>query len=150
MEITTESIKELREKTGVSVMQCRKALEEAGGDLEKAVAVLKKHSSASAHKKADRELKAGTIGNYTHDGNVGALVLLSSETDFVAKNPEFVALARELAMQVAAMDPENTEALLEQPFIKDGSKTVHNLLEEATQKFGERTEVTSFARLSAR
>src|ERR1700733_7979182 len=121
MEITTESIKELREKTGVSVMQCRKALEEADGDLEKAIAVLKKHSSTSALKKADRELKAGTIGTYTHDGIVAALVLLSSGTDFVAKNPEFVAPARELAMQVAAMDPENTEALLAQPFIKDGS-----------------------------
>jgi elongation factor Ts len=150
MEITTDRIKELRERTGVSVMQCRKALEEAGGDLEKAIAILKKHSGASALKKADRDLKAGMIGNYTYDGNVGALVLLSSETDFVAKNPEFVALARELAMQVAAMDPENTEELLKQQFIKDGSKTIHNLLEEATQKFGERTEITSFARLSAR
>ncbi len=150
MEITTDTIKELRERTGVSVMQCRKALEEAGGDLEKAVAVLKKHSGVSALKKADRELAAGTIGNYTHDGSVGALVLLSCETDFVAKNPEFLALARELAMQVAAMNPGNTEELLEQPFIKDGSKTIQNLLEEATQKFGERTQIGSFARLSAR
>src|SRR5487761_2476939 len=111
MEITTDSIKELREMTGVTVMQCRKALEEAGGDLEKAAVVLKKHSGASALKKADRELKAGIIGNYAHDGNIGALVLLSCETDFVAKNPEFTALARELAMQVAAMDPQNTEEL---------------------------------------
>lgn len=150
MEITTDSIKELREMTGVSVMQCRKALEEAGGDLEKAAVVLKKHSGASALKKADRELKAGIIGNYAHDGNIGALVLLSCETDFVAKNPEFTALARELAMQVAAMDPQNTEELLAQTFIKDGGKTVHNLLDEATQKFGERTEISSFVRLSAR
>lgn len=150
MEITTESVKKLREATGVSVMQCRKALEEAGGDFEKAVQVLQKHSSASARKKADRELKAGTIGSYTHDGEVGAMVLLSTETDFVAKNPEFAGLARELAMQVAAMDPENEHALLEQPYIKDAGKTVRNLLEEATQKFGERTEISRFARLSAR
>lgn len=140
----------MREMTGVSVMECRKALEEAGGDLEKAIAVLKKRSGSSALKKADRELAAGAIGSYTHEGTVGAMVLLSCETDFVAKNPEFATLARELAMQVAAMDPENTQALLEQSFIKDPSKTVHNLLDEATQKFGERAEVTNFARLSAR
>jgi elongation factor Ts len=150
MEITTEHIKELREMTGVSVMQCRKALEEAGGDLEKAVAVLKKQSGASALKKADRELKAGVIGSYTHDGNIGAMVLLSSESDFVAKNPEFSALAREIAMHVAAMDPENTEALLAQPFIKDTGKTIQDLLNEATQKFGERAQISSFTRLSAR
>jgi elongation factor Ts len=150
MEITTESIKELREITGVSVMQCKKALEEADGDVQKAVTVLKKNSGASALKKADRDLKAGAIGSYTHDGNIGAMVLLSCETDFVAKNPEFSAIARELAMQVAAMDPENTEELLEQDSIKDASKTVHNLLDEATQKFGERIEINRFARLSSR
>lgn len=150
MEITTESIKELREMTGVSVMQCKNALEEAGCDLEKARIILKKHSSASALKKADRDLKAGAIGSYTHDGNIGAMVLFSCETDFVAKNPEFVSLARELAMQVAAMDPENNEELLEQPFIKDSGKIVRNLLDEATQKFGERVEITQFMRLSSR
>ena len=150
MEITTDSIKRLRELTGVSVMQCRKALEEAGGDQGKALAILKKQSGASALKKANRELKAGAIGSYTHDGAVGAMVALSCETDFVAKNPEFSALARELAMQVAAMDPEDTDALLAQTFIKDAGKTIHNLLDEATQKFGERTEISGFSRLSAR
>ena len=78
------------------------------------------------------------------------MALLSCETDFVAKNPEFGALARELAMHIAAMDPENTEELLEQPFIKDSGKMVRNLLEEATQKFGERLEITQFVRLSSR
>ena len=78
------------------------------------------------------------------------MVLLSCETDFVAKNPEFGALARELAMQVAAMDPEDTEMLLAQSSIKDESKTVHDLLNEATQKFGERIEISRFARLSSR
>ncbi len=193
MEITTQSIKELRDMTGVSVMQCKKALMEADGDLAKAEVILKKHSAASAEKKADRSLAAGAIGSYIHDGAVGAMVLLSCETDFVAKNPEFMALARELAMQVAATNPtyivpdeiaqEAKEAaisvfekevadkpgdmqakimegklasyfrdqvLLEQPFIKDESKTVRNLLNEATQKFGERVEVSRFARLSTR
>ena len=150
MEITTDSIKELREMTGVSIMQCRKALQEAGGDVQGAAGILKKHSGASALSKANRELKAGAIGSYTHDGNIGAMVLLFCETDFVAKNPEFTALARELAMQVAAMDPEITDDLLEQPYIKDAAKTVRNLLDEAAQKFGERTEVGRFVRLSAR
>jgi len=193
MEITTDSIKELREMTGVSVMQCKKALEEADGDLAKAEVILKKHSAASALKKAERTLAAGIIGSYIHDGAIGAMVVLSCETDFVAKNPEFGALARELAMQVAATDPKYTTAaeipseardaavavfekevadkpedmqakilegklsshfrdhvLLDQPFIKDESKTVQSLLNEATQKFGERVEVSRFVRISAR
>lgn len=192
MEITTDSIKELREMTGVSVMQCRKALEEASGDLQAAAVILKKHSAASALKKADRSLAAGTIGSYTHNGTIGAMVLLSCETDFVAKNPEFGVLARELAMHVAATNPLYTTAdeipneakqtanavfqkevadkpldmqakilegklsayfrdqvLLEQSFIKDENKTVHDLLNTATQKFGERIEISRFARLSA-
>jgi elongation factor Ts len=193
MEITTEVIKQLREATGVSVMQCKKALEEAGGDIEKAKVILKKRAGASADKKADRELGAGYIGSYVHDGAIGAMVLLSSETDFVAKNPEFAALAREIAMQVAATNPKygttaeiapeaqaaakavfekevegkpeemrakimegklssyfQDQVLLEQPYIKDESKTVKDILNEATQKFGERVEVTKFARFSAR
>ena len=193
MELTTEIIKELREKTGVSVMQCKKALEEAGGDLAKAEVILKKHSAASAEKKAERTLKAGAIGSYVHDGNIGAMVVLSCETDFVAKNPEFGTLARDIAMQVTATNPMYTvmleiseeakqaavavfekevagkpkemqakilegklashfrdHLLLEQPFIKDESKTVQGLLNEATQKFGERIEVSRFVRLSAR
>lgn len=150
MELTTDIIKQLRDATGVSVMQCKKALEEAGGDLARAVAVLKKHSGASALKKADRNLKAGAIGSYTHDGNIGAMVQLSCETDFVAKNPEFAALARELAMQVAAMDPESTDDLLELPYIKDDTKMIRDLVNGATQKFGERVEISRFVRLSAR
>ena len=150
MDITIERIKELREKTGVSVMQCKKALEEAGGDFAKAEIILKKTSAVSALKKAERALKAGTIGFYLHDDAIGAMVLLSSETDFVAKNAEFVALARELAMQVAAMNPENTEDLLAQPCIKDETKIVHDLVNEATQKFGERIEISQFVRISVR
>lgn len=166
---------------------------EADGDLAKAAVILKKHSAASAEKKADRSLAAGAIGSYIHDGAVGAMILLSCETDFVAKNPEFMALARELAMQVAATSPAYVTAeevsseakvaatavfekevadkpvemqakilegkmasyfrdqvLLDQSFIKDESKTVRDLLNEATQKFGERVEVSRFARLSTR
>lgn len=193
MEITTNIIKELRDKTGVSVMQCKKALEEAGGDVAQAEVILRKHSAASAEKKADRDLGAGAIGSYIHEGAVGAMVVLSSETDFVAKNPDFGTLARDIAMQVAATDPKyvsmdevpeadkaaavavfekevegkpeemkakimegkitsyfRDQVLLEQSFIKEESKTIRQLLNEATQKFGERVEVSRFARLSTR
>jgi elongation factor Ts len=107
MEITSTQIKELRDKTGISVMQCKKALEEAGGDMEKALIILKRKRSEAAEKKSDRELGAGCVGAYIHNTNeVAALVLLSCETDFVSKNAEFVALARDIAMHVAALDPK--------------------------------------------
>ncbi len=193
MDISLDIVKELRDKTGVSIMQCKKALEEANGDMAQAEVILKKRSGAAADKKADRELGAGAIGSYVHDGVVGSMVLLSSETDFVSKNPEFTDLARALAMHIAATNPtclsseeiseEAKEAamtvfkeevkdkptemqekilegkmasyfkdqvLLEQSYIRDESKTIRDLLNEASQKFGERVEITKFARFSAR
>ncbi len=107
MEITSAQIKELRDTTGISVMQCKKALEEAGGDMEKATIILKKKRSEAADKKSDRDLAAGTVGVYVHNTNeVAAMVLLSCETDFVSKNEEFIALARDIAMHVAATNPK--------------------------------------------
>src|SRR5262250_1821473 len=102
-EITTEVIKELRDVTGVSIMQCKKALEEAGGDIEKAKVILRKQSAIAASKKSDRTLGAGTAAAYVHAGGqvVGAVVL-ASETDFVSKNEEFGKLAYDIAMHVAA------------------------------------------------
>jgi elongation factor Ts len=104
---TTEEIKQLRDLTGVSIMQCKKALEEAGDDIEKAKVILRKASAAIATKKADRELGAGVAAAYTHAGGavVGAVVL-ACETDFVSKNEEFSKLAYDIAMHVAAMRPE--------------------------------------------
>ncbi len=106
MEITSAQLKELREKTGISVMQCKRALEEAAGDMDKAVIILKKKRSEAADKKSDRTLGAGAVGSYLHNTNeVAALVLLACETDFVSKNEEFLALAKEIAMHVAATNP---------------------------------------------
>jgi len=193
MEITTETLKMLRDKTGVSVMQCKKALEEANGDIDQAEVILRKRSGAAADKKADRELGAGAVASYIHGGEIGAMVLLSCETDFVARNEEFPQLAREIAMQVAATNPSyladtdiseeartaamavfkeevkdkpadmqekilegkmksyfKDQVLLEQAYIKDDTKTVRDLITEASQKFGERVEVTRFVRFSAR
>jgi elongation factor Ts len=110
MNITTEMIKELRDATKVSIMQCKKALEEAGGDMEKATMLLRKSSAASAAKKGDRTLGAGVIGTYVHTTNrLGAMVELQCETDFVAQNPEFIALASDIALHISAMNPEFTD-----------------------------------------
>lgn len=192
MAVTTEQIKELRESTGVSVMQCKQALEEADGDMDKARIILQKLSSKAASKKADRDLGAGTVASYIHGGgNVGAMVELLCETDFVSKNETFQTLARDIAMQIAATAPvyvreseidevakqKATEVfqaeivdkpaemqakilegklanyfkekvLLNQEFIKDPSKTVAVLVQEGTQKLGERIEVGRIARFS--
>ncbi len=190
--ITTEQIKELREITGVSVMQCKKALEETGGDMEKAKILLHKISKQSAEKKSDRTLGAGTIVSYIHgEGSVGSMVELLCETDFVARNDDFKALAKDIAMHVAAMAPEylsvdeikeedkqkakelfekegadkpkeirdkilegklsayfKEKVLLEQMFIKNPEASIRSLVEQAVQKFGERTEIGRFARFS--
>ncbi len=153
-----DTIKELREKTGLSLSQIKKALEEANGDKEKALAILALYSEAQAEKKADRELAAGVVSSYIHgSGTIGVLLQLGCETDFVAKNEEFVALARDLAMHVCAMSPTsiNNEdgageesALLHQSFIKDPTLTVEQRLQGAIQKFGENTKVIRFDRYS--
>lgn len=160
-EITTELVKELRDKTGVSVMQCKKALDETGGDMEKATALLLSKSAEQALKKADRTLGAGFIGTYVHStGTVGVMVELLCETDFVAKNDEFKVLARDIAMHASATDPKFLKAddvgadaepesvLLTQPFIKNPEVTITNLVQQATQKFGEKIEVSRFVRFS--
>jgi len=147
--ITTDQIKALREETGLSIMQCQKALEEAGGDKEKAILILKEKGAEIAAKKGDRTLGAGVVVSYIHTGEtVGVLLELLCETDFVAKNPDFKSVARDIAMHVAAMKPTDTAELLEQPFIKDGDKKVSDLVNNTVQKFGERTEVGQFVRFS--
>jgi elongation factor Ts len=151
MAITTEQVKELRQRTGISVIECKKALDEAGGDTDKAIEILQNKSGIVAGKKANRTLGAGAIQSYIHNsGDVGSMVALSSETDFVAKNEEFIKLAYDVAMHIVASDPEDTDTLLEQEYIKDSSRTIKDLIESATQKFGEKIEVTDFARFSVR
>ena len=192
MSITPQDIKDLRGRTGLSVMDCKHALEDADGDTEKALLLLRKKSSAAAAKKADRTLGAGVVQSYIHASNeVGAIVLLSCETDFVSKNEGFITLAREIAMHATATNPQflskeevkeedvakarelfveeaadkpedmrekivegkmtsylQEQVLLEQTYIKDPSRTIKQLVEEATQKFGERIEVSECKRVS--
>lgn len=105
--ITTEQVKNLRDQTGISVMQCKKALEEAGGDMEKALVILRKKSGELSAKKSDRTFGAGTVQAYIHaNGSVGAIVELNCETDFVSNNEEFKALARDIAMHITATNPK--------------------------------------------
>ena len=135
MEITTEIIKELRDQTGVAIMQCKKALEEAGGDIEKAKVILRKISATNAAKKSDRALGAGIAAAYTHAGGavVGAVVL-GCETDFVSKNEEFSKLAYDIAMHVAAMGPQ----FLSRDDIKEGDlKAAREVFAEEAAKVPE-------------
>lgn len=153
-----DTIKELREETGLSFAQIKKALDEAGGDKDKAREILAQYSQAQAEKKADRDVNAGVVASYIHSsGTVGALVLLACETDFVAKNEEFKALAYDIAMHVCAMSPTsiNNEdgageetTLYKQPFVKDPSMTIEQKIQAAIQKFGENTKVSQFTRYS--
>ncbi len=105
MEISAEQVKKLREITGVGFMECKAALQEAKGDVDKAVALLRKKGLASLAKKSGRETKEGLIGSYVHNGKIGVMVEVNCETDFVARNSDFQALAKDLAMQIAASDP---------------------------------------------
>jgi len=106
MAISASTVKQLRDKTGIGMMDCKKALEESGGDMEKAVEVLRKKGMAAADKRAGRAVGQGFIGSYIHtDGKIGVMVELNCETDFVARNEEFRALARDIAMHVAWSNP---------------------------------------------
>lgn len=143
--ITAEQIKKLREQTGVSVMICKKALEEAGGDFDKALINLRKEGVKMADKKSLRALKAGIIESYIHSNKqIGVLIEARSETDFVAKNEEFVAFVKNIAMHIAASNPEDISMLLGQEYIKNPSITIGDYIKETIQKFGENIEINRF------
>jgi elongation factor Ts len=192
-EITAALVKQLRERTGAGMMECKKALEEATGDVEKAIDVLRKRGMASATKKAGRATRQGVIGSYIHPGSqLGVLVEVNCESDFVARTDDFQNLVKDVAMQIAAADPQfirkedvtpavlehekeiardraraegkpekmlekivegrmskyyEEVCLLEQPFIKDNSLTVSQLIASVVGKLGENITVARFARM---
>ena len=149
--ITASQIKALRDRTGISIAECKKALEAGGGDENKAIAWLKAEGSKVADKKSARTLGAGVVSAYIHaTHNLGALVELRSETDFVAKNDDFRLLADDLAMHIAALEPQDVATLLGQPFVKNPEQTVADVIKAAIQKFGERIEIGTWHRLDAR
>ena len=146
--ISIDQVKQLREKTNFSIIECKKALEETKGDEKKALKILEKKGAEKAVKKSDREANQGLIETYIHGNNkIGVILELNCETDFVAKNEEFKQLAREITMHIAAMNPKDSEELLSQPFIKDEEKTIQDLVIEAVGKLGENIKIGKFVRL---
>ena len=164
MAVTVDQVRTLREQTGAGIMDCKLALEDSGGDLEKAAETLRQKGFAQAAKRADRDTSEGLIEAYIHTGGrIGALVELGCETDFVARTPEFKDLAHNIAMQVAAMGPAYVSqddmedgdsrppaqvSLLQQPFIKDNSRLVSEVIQELAVRVGENVKVIRFSRLA--
>jgi elongation factor Ts len=190
--VTLDTIKELRRKTGVGIGACKEALEETKGDFEKSVEFLRKKGILKAQKRASRETANGFIGSYVHNGQIGVLVELASETDFVSRGEKFQKLARELAIHIAAESPLYVSredvpkkvldkekeimksklkdegkpekilekivegqlnkyyeevCLLDQPYVRDDSKKISDLINEAVAAFGEKIEIKRFVRM---
>ncbi|MEK7481086.1 MAG: elongation factor Ts [Patescibacteria group bacterium] len=145
--MNSQLIKQLRDQTGASFAHIRAALEETGGDPERAKAVIEAKGIEIANKKQSRSTHAGVIEAYVHHGaTVGVLLELRSETDFVARNPAFKELAHDIAMHIAATDPADVVTLQKELFIKDESKTVGDLIASRTASFGEHLEIGRFIR----
>jgi elongation factor Ts len=158
--ITIQTIKELRGATGAGIMDCKKALQEAEGNLNDATDILRKQGFTKAAKKAHREVSQGLVAAYIHTGGrIGSLVEVNCESDFVAKTDELKTLAHDLAMQVAATDPTflnsegipegvepNEACLLSQPFIRDPERTIQDIVTETIAKVGENIKIRRFAR----
>jgi elongation factor Ts len=166
--VTTEMVKALREKTGAGIMDCQRALRDASGDMQQAEVILREKGIASAAKKADRETKQGLVESYIHGGRIGALVEVNCETDFVARTDQFKELARAIAMQVVGLNPRflskedvtdqiraeeqltdkqiESMSLLSQPYIRDESQTIEQLIKATIQATGENIRVGRFAR----
>ena len=164
MELSVATIKELRERTGAGIMDCKRALEDTSGDMDKAEELLTQQGIASAVKKATRSTEEGIVESYIHSGGrIGVLLEVNCETDFVARTDDFKELAHDIAMQVAAMSPSYVSSddvpdgedadsaetvLMCQPFIKDPSKSVQDLVNEGIGKLGENIRVRRFTRFS--
>ncbi|KKR81077.1 MAG: Elongation factor Ts [Candidatus Daviesbacteria bacterium GW2011_GWA1_41_61] len=145
-----EKIKKLREETGAGIADCREALILSKGDIKKAKAWLKQRGLDKAAKKVERVVKNGLVEVYSHGGKVGVVVEVLCETDFVAKTEDFKNLAHELALQIASMNPQSSEELLRQEYIRDGSQTIEQLIKSMIGKLGENIQVGKFARIALR
>lgn len=162
MEISATAVKALRDQTGAGVMECRRALEKAEGNVGKAIDILRQSGLAKAERRTTRVASQGLVDTYLHaGGRIGAMVEVNCETDFVARTDSFRELAHNIAMQVAATNPryispddvppggsveETEECLLLQPFIKDPNKSIKDVITEVIAKTGENVRVRRFAR----
>jgi|SRR3989344_5932702 len=143
-----EDIKKLREETGAGIADCKEALSQSKGDMEKAKEWLKQKGFEKGASKGDRDVKAGIVDVYSHSGKVGVLVELLCETDFVARTEDFKSLAHELSLQIASMNPSSVEELLKQEYIRDNSQTVDQLIKLVSGKLGENIQVGRFERVA--
>jgi len=156
-----DAIKRLREETGAGIMDCKRALEDASGSIDGAHKLLRERGIARAEKRADREASQGLIHSYVHGGRIGALVEVNCETDFVARTDDFKQLVQEIAMQIASMDPKyvsreelpegsdedaHQAVLLDQDYIRDGRRTIKDLVQETIAKTGENIRISRFIR----
>ncbi len=158
MAITAEQVKDLREKTGAGVMDCKRALADADGNFDRAVALLREKGLAQVAKRSGREASEGLVEAYIHGGGkIGVLVEINCETDFVARTDDFRQLAHDIAMQIAAMNPSSVSReeegadsegtpLLEQPFIREPGRTIADLIRDTAAKTGENIVVRRFTR----
>jgi len=147
MASSLELLKQLRDKTQASISVVKAALDEAEGDMKKAEEILKKKGFESAAKKASRTAGEGLIETYVHgNGKIGVILELNCETDFVARTGEFKELAHEIAMQVAAMNPESVDGLLKQDYIRDGSKKIGDMVKDSIARVGENIVLKRFKR----
>ncbi|HLT18483.1 MAG TPA: translation elongation factor Ts [Thermomicrobiales bacterium] len=171
--MSASQVRELRDRTGAGIMDCKRALEEAGGDLDKAVAILRERGLASAEKKSGRRAAEGLIVSYIHSNNrFGSLVELNCETDFVARTEDFAKLAQDIALHVVGMNPRyvsedeitdeeraagidefgseeaflNATVIMRQPFVRDSSTTVEEMIREAIGRIGENIVLRRFVR----
>lgn len=140
-------LQNLRERTGAGVMECKRALEETAGDLERAVEFIRARGLAKMEKRAGRGTGAGLIVSYVHNEKIGVLVDVRAETDFVVRSEPFRELARELAMHIAASAPKDVHELLAQPYIRDEAQSVDQLVKSVSARVGENIAVYAFARL---
>ena len=145
--VAIDQIKKLRAETSVGVIEAKKALEDAGGDFTEAKKLLQERGVAKAAKKSDRPSSEGLVATYVHaTGKIASMVELFCETDFVARTEDFKKLSQELALQVVATDPQGSDELLSQDYIREPSKTVQDLINEVIAKVGENIKVGKLAR----
>lgn len=148
MKITATDVKKLREETGAGIMDAKRALEEAKGEMKKAKEIIKAKGVVKAEKKASRETGVEYVFSYVHfNGRTGSLVKLACETDFVAKTEDFQKLGKEIAMQVASMAPKSVSELLKQDYLRSPSQTIKGLIQEVSGKTGENVRIIEMARL---
>lgn len=145
--VKIEDLKKIREITGVSIDAIRKALEKAGGEVEKALELLKERGALVAANKAGRQTGEGIVSSYIHaNGKVGVMVKILCETDFVARTEQFKELGHEMAMHIAAMNPANIEELVAQPYVRNQEQTIDQLVKDYISKLGENIQIGEFCR----